>query len=701
MIADQTMDQGRQTWDLSSLLRPTRVAVVGANDRTAAFTGGTIVNLVRHGFEGEVYPVNPRRDRVGGLRAFPDVRSLPTAIDTAVIVVPADLVVPMLHDCVGAGATSAIVVSSGFGEGATSDAGRRRARELTDFLSEQPIPILGPSTTGLVNLNDGYVPRAVTNHLPPERLHSGPIALISQSGAANNAVFNRAQSHGVPIGLAVATGIQANLNVWDVVAAVLPDPRITVIALLVEELGGPAQYESVLRSAAAHGKPVVILRTGRSDVGGRAIRTHTGSLAGNWVVEEEMLRSLGATVVSDLDQLWEVASVATHWGRPPDNVLRLGVIGLSGGEGALIADQATDAGMHLPPVSDRFERLVAANLELAGAGNPFDPTGEAMGRPENGMAAIEGFVTTNDFDAHLVSLNAQSAPTEGGLLDGIVATLRGAGGRIALSYWDIPGYSDGLVDVLADFPGPILPGSHRVVAAIGAWSRTRPVLESILESPCASSNRAHLSTSIGYWEARQWLESLGVRFGAAELATSPEDAVRAARDVGYPVVLKANVESTVHKAAAGLIRLGLRDDEDVSAAVRELFEHTESIVVERAVLAAALLIIGTIDDPQAGSVVVVGSGGGAAEELKDAAVCPVRFLNPSSARAALRRTAIGRFLEKRHHASFEQAADLMVVLGRSVDGDAMSVEMNPLAVTDDGLIALDARIDLHHSTLVE
>lgn len=677
--------------DLSLLLNPRRVAVVGANDRAEAFTGGTVVNLRRHGFTGDVYPVNPRRDVVGGYAAYPDLASLPQPIDLTVLVVRAELVVPMLEQSIEAGAKAAIVVSSGFGEGVADATGRRRREALDDLLGRHQFPILGPSTTGLVNLNDRFVPRAVTNHLEPDQLRSGPIALISQSGAANNAVFNRAQSHGVGIGLAVATGIQANVSVWDLARVAVADPRITVLALLVEALGVPDDYEPVLRAAAQAKKPVVLLRTGRSEVGRSAIATHTGSLAGNWTIEKEMLQALGVTLVRDLDQLWEVASIARHWGTPPPSPLRLGVIGLSGGEGAVIADQAEDAGMDMAPVSPEFRALVAEKLELAGAGNPFDPTGEALGRPENALDTIAGFVDCNDFDVNLIALNAQSTPTEHDLFTQILAAVTGVEGRRAITYWDVPGFSDGVIDRLAEFPGPALPGSHRMIGALEAWLATRPMTpgrddDDIIRGTLRVPERNN------YWNARQTLANLGVPFAPAELAHNSSDAIRAAGQIGYPVVLKANVPSTTHKAAAGLVRIGIVDEESLLHNFEDLMPHGAGVVIERAVLSTTSLILGTTFDPHIGTVVMIGSGGSAAEELSDSAVCPARFLTIESARAAVRRSRIGRYVAAREQACFEQLAKLMVTLGHATDGQNVSVDLNPLVLTANGILALDARI---------
>ncbi|MDN5743967.1 MAG: acetate--CoA ligase family protein [Nocardioidaceae bacterium] len=680
--------------DLSSLTTPRSVAIVGANDRRDAFTGGTVINLGRHGFTGAVYPVNPRRDVVNGLRCYPDLGSLPEPIEQVVVAVRADAVVDTLRSAATAGASSAIVVSSGFGEGAADAGAQERLLALQHCLDETGLTVLGPSTTGLVNLNDQYVPRAVINHLDPEHLQPGPIALISQSGAANNVVFNRAHSHGVRVGLAIATGLQTCIDLWDAAAHAIADPRITTLAMLVEDLGGPERYEPVLRAAYEAGKPVVLLRTGRSDVGSAAIVTHTASLAGDWAVEREVLMDLGVTLVSDLEQLWQVADLLQRWGRPTHADVRLGVIAFSGGEGALIADQTAEAGLQMPGISESFRDLVVDQMELAGAGNPFDPTGEAIGSPDAAARVMRGFVEMNDFDACLLAINAQPAPAAGGLLDSALGDFTRATRRAAVSYWDVPGLSDGLAEHLHSLGVPAFDGSHRAVGAIAAWATTRvPYFAGDCSVHSSRTNlRADPRGPTTYWSAREALAGIGIPFADARLVDSASEAQAAALQLGYPLVLKANVESTVHKAAQGLVVVGVRDEIELATHMERLLSTATEVVVEQAVLHSTALVLGASHDSVIGPVIVVGSGGGSVEHLRDTAVIPVLTLTEGSAAAGLRRSRIGRFLAERHPKEFAQTTELILTLASCLKGRPLSIDINPLAVTGDGVIALDARI---------
>jgi acetate---CoA ligase (ADP-forming) len=457
--------------DLRSLIAPRRVAVVGANDDLAAFTGGTIHNLLRHGFDGDVYPVNPRRDEVQGLPCFPSLHDLPEPVDSVVVVVRGDLVVDVLTQARDAGARSAIVISAGFGEGAAGEVGRIQAAALEELLDRDPMPVLGPNTTGLVHLNDRYVPRAVANQLAPPKVRPGPLALLSQSGAANNVVYNRAQSAGLGVGLAVATGVQLRVDLWDLLSLALDDDRLEVIALLAEQLGDPDRYVPLLVEAQEIGKPIVVLKTGRSDVGRRAVETHSGSLAGNWALERALLDECGVAIADDLDQLWEVSQLFARWGRPRSTSFSLGAVAFSGGEGALLADQASAAGIDLPDTGARFAEVVAANLTMAAPANPFDPSGELLSRPKEGLATLRSFIEHHDFDATLFAFAALDDHLSERVLPSVLSALRTFEGRIAISSWRIPGLSDRVGEVLAADPLPVFDGSHRAVAALDVYRR--------------------------------------------------------------------------------------------------------------------------------------------------------------------------------------------------------------------------------------
>lgn len=680
-------DTDQAAASFASLTQPRRVAVVGANDNLNAFTGGTIHNLVRHGFEGDIYPVNPRREVVQGLPAFPDLDALPTDIDTAVIVVRSDRVLDALDGCQRRGATSAIVIASGFGEGAAGKDGMRMRAELDDWIAANPMMILGPSTTGLVHLNGAYVPRAVTNQLPPERVRTGPVALISQSGASNNIIYNRAQASGLGVGLAIATGVQAGLTTWQAADHALDDDRIEAIALVLEQLGHPQEWLPVCERAEQLGKPLVVAKVGRTATGGAAISTHTGSLAGAWTAQSAALRDAGVYLASDLDELWELTSLVSRFGHSPaDRPARLGVVAFSGGEGALIADLAEDAGLELPEVSENFTKLVDDRFSFVGAANPFDPTGEIIGREDDAAAVLRGFFDEHDYDAWLVAFNAQGGGRNSPTVQLLVDEIGDEGHPVALSWWSVAGMSDDFDARMAAYNGPTFAGSHRAVASFASWSRRRSFV------PSTDIDSAPAPPLDGtYADARAFLGRLGVPFAEHAVVTSVNDAIAAADRLGYPIVAKSNVVSTEHKAAAGGVRVGLHDATAVAEAARELLDSSSEIVIEPQSSAGAELIVGAVHDEQAGPVIVIGTGGSLTEALDDVALVPVRTASADEIRRALAHSAAGAKVLQHDDAVDAAVATAQVVGALATAG--YSAEVNPLILNGSRLVAVDARIE--------
>lgn len=367
---------------LDSLLRPSSVAVVGASDEPFVFSGAPLHNLRAHGFTGAIYAVNPRRTTVQGLPCHPSILDVPGDVDTVVITVPAAAAVEVLAQCEQRGVRSATVVSTGFGEEGAGPAGLRNAARLRAFVEQARIRLLGPNTAGLINLLDGYVPRAAVNHLAPQDLRTGPVALITQSGACSNILFNRAQAHGVGIGLMAATGDEEDITVWELVRHVLADERISVVMVVTESVGDPELIRAAARESRRLAKPIVHLRLGSSELGSAVVLTHSGSIAGDAVVAREAFRQWGIVEVDDFDQLWQTARLFEVWGAPSGSTSSTGVFAFSGGEAALVADHASRFGLELPAPPPAFEACVADNLAYAKAANPFDATGELVGRPD-------------------------------------------------------------------------------------------------------------------------------------------------------------------------------------------------------------------------------------------------------------------------------------------------------------------------------
>ncbi len=689
---------------VASLLRPMSVAVVGASEERGRFGGAAMHNLISHGFPGEIVPVTRSRDEVMGRPAAPSLSAIGRPVDTAIIIIPADATLDVIREAVDLGVSSAVVVASGFGEGGSGGEGERRLAALRDIVAGSSLTVLGPSTTGITNLFDRYVSRASGNQLSADHVRPGPLGLVSQSGAVNNILYNRAQARGVGIGYAVATGVQGFLTQWDVVADVIEDDRIEVVAMALEDAGPGARALPACRRAEELGKTIVALKLGRTTAGEAAIRSHSASLAGSWAVERAYLEEAGVVLVDDFDQLWEMAMLFGRWGpRPRDLSATLGVIAFSGGEGAYIADQAAEGGLELPPPSEAFAKRIAPVAPLADMANPFDPTGDVIGREEAFVECVQGFAEENDYGAYLVA-----APIQGeALRRSMRLACRAAeadGRRIAASLWSVPGLSDGVEADLRIDGVPLFDTSRRALAAVSVYlsSGARPLTGSgpdAIEEPARLAVAAFDAGST-YWDAREALLHVGIPFEEARLVRDAAEAVGAAAELGLPVVVKGNVPNAVHKSAAGLVRIGLRTPQDVETAAREILHTLQamdaapSLVVERFVFATTQLYVGATAESDFGPAVLAGGGGTDVEAIADIAVGPARRVDREAARALLRRTRTGRFVDRDPDLG-AAVADVVVRVAAAIGvPGCRGIDINPLMVdtTERRVVAADARL---------
>lgn len=691
---------------LACLLAPKSVAVVGAGDDARRFGGAAVHNLLSHGYQGRIHFVSRSRDTVAGQPTWPSVSATGEPVDCAVLVVAADATLDVAAECRDHGVASLVVVASGFGEGGSAQAGRQRLARLREIVDGSGMVVLGPSTTGLSNLLDGFVPRAAGNQVPADQARAGGLALISQSGAVNNIAYNRAQAHGVGVGYAVATGLQAFCDVWDVAGYAVEDDRVHTVAMLLEDAGPAAKAAAVCRRARQLGKSVLALKLGRTQRGAAAVRSHSGALAGEWAVQREVLTAAGATAVDDIDQVWEVAMLRGAWGAAPRRRQPgLGVFAFSGGEGALIADQADEAGIALPPPAAAFRAEAAALSPLAEVANPFDPTGDVIGREEQFVAAVRSFVAGNGaadgFDAYLVA-----APIQGEMLRRPMRlacqAVRRDGQRVAASLWSVAGVSDGVEADLRTDGVPLFDTSHRAVAAIARYFATAAPVRAV-PAPDTAADLGRLSAlpaDATYWQVRSALADIGVPVVAGRSVADPRQAAEYAAEVGFPVVVKGDVPSGVHKSAAGLVRLGLRDAAAVVAAVRSLQQvmvdrPEPRVVVEPYVFGDLQVYVGAKRDPGFGPVVLFGAGGSAVEFARDVAIAPAAGLTADAARELVGRSRVGAYLAGRSAAVTGRIADVVVTVARAMTATGIAgIDLNPLVVdtTAGTVTAIDARV---------
>jgi acetyltransferase len=690
---------------LASFLNPGSVAVIGASRSPLKVGGSVVANLRSAGFTGRIIPVNSRAETVQGLPAVSNLRDVAGPIDLAVIAVPAPDVLAALEQCVAKGIGGAVIISAGFRE--TPGEGVRREAELRAWLRDHPIRVLGPNCLGWIRPS-----RRLNLTFAPGMPEPGGIAFISHSGALAVAILDWERDRRVGFSLFASLGNQADLNESDLLGAVAADPETRVIACYLEGIADGRRFLEALGGAAAL-KPVVLLKTGRSAEGARAVSSHTGALAGSDRAFDAAMRQAGALRVDTVEELFDLArGLAT---QPQPRGRRLVVVTNGGGLGVVAADAARAAALDLPALSEPVRRRLAEGLPAtASLGNPVDLVGDADARRYSHALHSLG---PDCADALLVILTPQAATDAAGVARTIAGATRGwpipvvaafvGGARVA------PG-----VRALEEAEIPCYAFPETAVKTLAGMARlTERQRKSPAEPAVPSDNAA----------ARQWRAGLGAggprQLGlldlapllaayaipclAGRVARSAEDAAAVAEGMGFPVALKIASPDITHKTEVGGVVLDLHDARAVREAAALVLSRVAAarpqavlrgVLVEPMAPAGKELLLGGVRDPQFGPLVMVGSGGIYVEIFADTAarLAPV---SPAEALEMLDELKIAPLLRGVRGERPVDRAALSGIVGRFAQllvdlPDVDEIEINPLMAGPDGAMAVDARARL-------
>jgi acyl-CoA synthetase (NDP forming) len=361
------------TAGLDALLAPSSVAIVGASDDPTRIGGRPVSYLLQAGFSGAIWPVNPNREIVQGLRAYRSIADLPEAPDACVVAVAAPLVIEALEACADQGVKSAIIFSSGFAE--AGDDGKAAQARITRIARERGVRVVGPNTLGVFNARTRWMGTFASTILygTPE---PGPISIASQSGAVGSELFNLLRRHGLGTGVWITTGNEADVDLADAVAYLADDADTGVVVVYAEGVrNGPAMRAALTRASDAR-KPVIFLKSGKSDVGAAAVEAHTATDAGCDAVYDALFRQLGVVRVSNAEELVDAAYIATRAPLPVGRNLL--ILTISGGAGVQMADAAADLGLEVPSPSAAAQEELKTLLPFAGVRNPVDVTAQVF-----------------------------------------------------------------------------------------------------------------------------------------------------------------------------------------------------------------------------------------------------------------------------------------------------------------------------------
>jgi acetyltransferase len=690
---------------LGAFFTPASVAVIGASRDPGKVGGSVLANLRSAGFEGRIVPVNARAEIVQGLPAAPSITAVEGSIDLAVLAISADEVLPALQACADKGVAGAVVISAGFRE--SGAAGRRREEELRAWLARRPIRVLGPNCLGWIRpaskLNVTFAPGMP---LP------GPIAFVSHSGALAVAILDWSRERRMGFSLFASLGNQADLTETDVLRALIDDDETRVVAAYLEGVADGASFVEALGALAAV-KPVVVLKTGRSPEGARAVSSHTGALAGSDVAFDAAVERAAAVRARSIEELFDLARALSA--QPLPRGRRLTIVTNGGGLGIVAADAARDAGLEVTPLAeDAQARLRAVLPPMATVQNPIDLVGDAdAARFANALLALG---PGHGADALLVLLTAQAATDSETVARAIVGATRQWPLPIAAAFVGGARVASG-ARTLDEAGVPCYAFPERAVSALGglalvaARRRHRRVA---VPAPAPDEALARLGAlraagrrRLGLVDLAPVLAACGIAVAAPVAVKGAEEAGAAAARLGFPVALKIVSPDISHKTEVGGVRLGLASVEDVVEAARRMGERAarerpgaalEGFAVQPMVPPGKELLLGSVRDPQFGPLVMVGFGGVYVEFFRDTAA----RLAPVTDDEALAMLESLRLAPLLHGVRGEPPVDLQRLAATIARFSALAaaasglteLELNPLVASAAGVIAVDARATL-------
>jgi acetyltransferase len=695
---------------LEAIFAPNSVAVVGASPDPSRLGHQVLRNIISHGYQGKVYPIHPKAEKILDLAAYPDVLAVPDEIELAVIVIPPQYVLEVVDQCGQKGVRGLIVITAGFKE--IGGKGKELERQLLAKVQQYDMRMVGPNCLGVIdtvsNLNASFAAL-----MPNE----GNIAFMSQSGALCTAILDWSKASGIGFSRFVSMGNKADVDEVKLLQAWNDDPHSRVILAYLEGISDGSAFVSVARRVTRN-TPVVAIKSGATAAGTKAASSHTGSLTGSESAYEAAFTQSGILRARSMEELFDFALAFAY--QPPIQGNRVAIVTNAGGPGIITTD-AIERSASLKMAEFSKETITRLQKDLpptANVFNPVDVIGDA--RSDRYRVALDAVLADQNVDAALILLTPQADTDNEGVADVVIELGRKYEKPVATSFMGAVSLVEAL-EILNQNRVPNYAFPERAVSALAAMAshyvwKQQPEPEYVhyaadqervrkLFAKVRESGRVEL----GELEAREVIEAYGMRLPQSRLARSPEEAVQIANEFGYPVVMKISSPDILHKSDIGGVKVGLAD----SSAVRDNYELIEyrarkyspnarvwGMLVQEMIRKGRELLVGVSRDPQFGPLVAVGMGGIYVEVLKDVAfrLAPISKQEIHTQLRAIRTFPLLRGVRGEPPADLDAIEDVVLRISQLVTDFPEIVEMdiNPLVVHNkgEGAIVLDARIIL-------
>lgn len=694
---------------IDRLIDPASIAICGLSARPEKHGARTLGYLRRFGYRGEIWGVNPSLPEIEGVEVFAAVADLPAAPDLVVMALPAAVAAREVTACAELGAGGVLIYAGGFAE--AGEGGLRLQREMVAAVAGTPTRLVGPNSAGLINPGARMAASFLTClERPAEELRPSPVALISQSGGLMSYLHNVAAASGGGLAFSVSTGNEADLGVPDFLEYAVEQDDVEAVALVLETVRDGRRFRAAAERARAEGKPVVVFKLGRGATGARMMAGHTGAVASPDRTFRAVCDSLGLIRADSIPELFEIARLVAGAGRP--RAKGVGILTHSGGHAIMAADVADELGLALPQPSEPVVAALEGYVEMGTAANPAD-LGGIVGNPGRFADAVETFMREPAFGV-AIAVSSPHPPSDSESRAAALAQLAsGSADRpILINVWSAGDVNRVGLDLLRSRGARVTESifaalkAARALVAAGEMpppgpeeDDREPVEAAIAELESLGSRHGVLSES----ESKRILAALDFPLMPERKAHSRREALAAAAEIGYPAVLKFEVEGLAHKSEAGAVRLDLRDADalaaawdEMSASLAERFGAPGTGLVS-AYRPGTEVILGATVDAAFGPLVAVGLGGVGVEVLGDVNLALAPLSRPAAAEAVSRLRAVELLRGYRGSPACDLdrlaalLARLSAFVARAPDR-VREIDINPLIYTAEGWRAADALI---------
>lgn len=611
----------------SPFLSPKSIAVIGASDKEGS-VGRAITSNIMKGFTGKIYPISPTRDKVFDMPAFKTVLDVTESIDLAVVVTKNDIVPTVLEECGKKGIKGVIVITAGFKE--VNEEGRKLEQQLKDIIKKYGIRLIGPNCLGVMNLDPKTMMNSTFLKITPK---SGQIALVSQSGAICAALVEDASAQDIGFSAVVSLGNKADMNEIDVLSMLADHEQTKVIVMYLEDMGDGQEFLKICKHVTKNlKKPVLVLKSGRSPEGAKAAMSHTGALMGSDEIYDAVLKQAGAIRVDTMEELFDYA---TAFSKQPLPLGDLVIVSNAGGPAIISTDACSKYGIKMAKIDDIRPKIDAVIPPWGSSRNPVDIVGDADFNRFNSVLEnvlahknVGSVITmctpsaTLDYDKLAEVIVNVSKKYKKTMLASLMGLDEGIKNREILAAGDVPyyTYAEGAIRAL------------RAMLQFTNWLKTPEgtitqfkVNKSKVKKIFADVKKEG-RTNLLEEEGQEVLRAYGFPLPKSILAKTPNEAVRVATKIGFPVVMKIASPQIIHKSDAGGVKVGLNSKQEVKKAFNEIIKNAKKydknatikgVLVQEMVKGGKELIIGSKQEPGFGPVIMLGMGGIYVEVLKD------------------------------------------------------------------------------------